>query len=125
MVFSRTAAPSGRHYAAPERSGRAPAFDGSLHAGARLGAPAKRALLGTARRHEPCPALARPTSRYGGARAAGVGLRPLHRRFRDGRPARGEKLIGALSVSRHRIFVRRTAGWQVSGWSDDLNVAER
>jgi hypothetical protein len=28
-------------------------------------------------------------------------------------------------VSRHRIFVRRTAGWQVSGWSDDLNVAER
>jgi hypothetical protein len=31
------------------------------------------------------PLRERPTSRYGGARAAGVGLRPLHRRFRDGR----------------------------------------
>jgi len=33
---------------------------GSLPAGARLGASARRALLGTARRHEPCPAAERP-----------------------------------------------------------------
>jgi predicted ATPase len=33
---------------------------GSLPAGARLGASARRTLLGTARRHEPCPAAERP-----------------------------------------------------------------
>ena len=52
-MFSRTAAHSGRHYAAPERSGRDPACDGSIHAGARLGAPARCPILGTSGGDEP------------------------------------------------------------------------
>ena len=44
---------------------------------------------------EPRAAVARPASRYGGAGAAGIGLRPLHRRFRDRGPATGKKLAEA------------------------------
>jgi hypothetical protein len=81
---------------------------GSLPASARLGAPAGSPLLGTASRHESRAALARPTSRYEGARAAGAGLRPLHRMFRDGRPASGQQLAGATSlVSQTGIVSRR------------------
>jgi hypothetical protein len=57
MVLSRTVAHSGRRYAAPERSGRDPACDGSLHAGARLGAPSRSLVLGTPNGREPRAAM--------------------------------------------------------------------
>ena len=48
--------------------------------------------------------LWRDQYRVGEARAAEFGLRPLHRRFRDGRPATSEKLAGATGISSCNFF---------------------
>jgi hypothetical protein len=63
---------------------------GSLSASARLGAPARGAVMGIARRHEPRPAAARsqPCCRRLGAPPAH--LRPVHRGLRHGRSQDGK-----------------------------------
>ena len=48
--------------------GAAAEAEGHFRQALDLGAPARRAVLGTARRHEPCPAVARPGSEQRGAR---------------------------------------------------------
>ena len=74
----------------------------TLPAGARMGWPTAGALLAVANRHKPRAALEEPKSSRGGARVAGLGLRPLRRRFRDSGPARGEKPVRGIGVGRLR-----------------------
>jgi hypothetical protein len=61
-------------------SGAAAAAEGHFQQGARLGAPARGAVLGVARRHQPRPPLARPGPSNGSDGAPPAGLRPVYRR---------------------------------------------
>jgi hypothetical protein len=69
-----------------------------LPPGDRLGAPAGSPVLGAPSGLESRAALEGSTSSCGGAWASRVRLRSLHRRFRDGRPARSEEPVGGIRV---------------------------
>ena len=79
------------------RSGRA-----AVPASARLGAPAGGSVLGTARRYEPSSAAMRSEPFRRGPGASPSGLRPVHRRVRDGRESRE-------GSSRRSAHVRRSS----------------
>ena len=66
----------------PERSGSGGSF---LSAGDRASPFARGEVVGIARRHQPRPAVARPRQARRGARAAGAGLRLVHRGLRHRR----------------------------------------
>jgi len=93
--------------------------------------------LGAAGSNEPRAAQATSTPRCRSTRAAGTGLRPLHRRFCDSGPTTGENLVGAIDVTRGvrrapapgvrrylgptALHLCHTASWFTKGFSTPLS----
>ena len=80
LGYCRVAARQGRASSVAGRARSRGGGRGSLPASARLGAPARCPVLGTARRHEPCPAVARSGPEKRGAAL----LAPIYGRFTEG-----------------------------------------
>src|SRR5262249_40365587 len=82
---------------------------GSFRTSPRRGAPARRTVMGIARGDKSCTAVEKSTAGRRGEKTAGIGLRTLYRRFRDGRFAGGEKPVGTIVIARHWAGARLTA----------------
>src|SRR5271169_5399408 len=93
MAFGRDGAAARRR--APG-NGRSRGGRGQLPRGAVSGAAPERQALGIVRCDEPRPTVARPRQARAGARAAGPGLRLVHRRLRHAGSARGQGAVGGV-----------------------------
>ena len=78
--------------------GAFPAAEGLFRQALDWARSAGRTIVGTARHHEPCPAIARPGPEQRGIRPFGTRLRSVHRGLRDGRFERGKEAARRTGV---------------------------